>query len=71
MSYFDGIIPEACRNCFHWDGSKWVQTEPGLCDNCENMLDMFPLIDGDTQQKQEKWQRLFDMDEPTWHIEPL
>ncbi|MDE7262427.1 MAG: hypothetical protein K2N78_10300 [Oscillospiraceae bacterium] len=70
MSYFDGIIPKACRNCFHWSGTKWVQAEPGLCDNCEYMLDMFPLISGDKRQEREKWRRLPDMDEPSWHIEP-
>ena len=71
MSYFDGIIPEACLDCFHWDGRKWVQTEPGLCDNCEYMLDMFPLIDEDKQREREKWQRLSCMEEPSWHLKPL
>ena len=71
MSYFDGIIPEACRDCFHWDGTKWVQTEPGLCDNCEYMLDMFPLIDKDKRKERERWRLLADMDEPVWHIRSL
>ena len=35
MSYFDGIIPKACRGCFAWDGQKWVQIDEGLCDACE------------------------------------
>lgn len=45
MSYFDGIIPKACSSCFFWDGQKWVQSDPGLCDECDHTLDMFPMID--------------------------
>ena len=49
MSYFDGIIPKACAACFSWDGQKWVQADPGLCDACDYMLEMFPLLDGDQE----------------------
>ena len=66
MSYFDGIIPKACRNCFYWDGQKWVQKDSGLCDNCENMLDMFPMIDRDKEAERKKWKLLPTLEEPTW-----
>jgi hypothetical protein len=35
MSFFDGIIPKVCEDCFIWDGQRWIQTEPGLCDECD------------------------------------
>ena len=66
MSYFDGIIPKACRSCFFWDGQKWRQTDPGLCDECDYMLDMFPLIDKDKAREREKWDLLPIMGEPAW-----
>ena len=71
MSYFDGIIPPACRDCFQWDRQKWVQKDSGLCDGCDYMLDMFPMIDADKEREREKWQRLPTLDEPSWHIAPL
>ncbi len=51
MSYFDGIIPQACRSCFTWNGQNWIQADPGLCDECDYMLDMFPLVDGDKERE--------------------
>lgn len=51
MRYFDGISPKACRSCFTWNGQNWIQTEPGLCDKCDYMLDMFPLIDGNKERE--------------------
>ncbi len=33
MSYFDGIIPKACRSCFTWNGQNWVQTDPAYVMN--------------------------------------
>ena len=68
MSYFDGIIPKACRGCFFWDGRKWVQEDPGLCDECDYMLDMFPLIDEDKEREREKWELLSTMEEPVWSM---
>ena len=53
MSYFDGIIPNACRGCFAWDGQKWVQIDEGLCDACEYMLDMFPILDVDKAKERD------------------
>lgn len=64
MSYFDGMIPRACRGCFAWDGRKREQTDPGLCDGCGNMLDMFPMIDSDKER--EKWELLPILEEPVW-----
>ena len=66
MSYFDGIIPEACRRCFSWDGQRWVQPDPGLCDGCGYMLDMFPLIDNDKEREREKWELLPVLEGPVW-----
>lgn len=66
VSYFNGIIPEACRRCFFWNGQKWAQTDPGLCDECDHMLDMFPLIDEDKAREREKWELLSAMEEPLW-----
>ena len=66
MSYFDGIIPKACRNCFFWDGQKWIQTDSGLCDECDYMLDMFPMIDQDKDREREKWALLPTMEDPVW-----
>ena len=51
MRYFDGISPKACCSCFTWNGQNWIQTEPGLCDECDYMLDMFPLIDGNKERE--------------------
>lgn len=68
MSYFDGIIPTACRSCFTWNGQNWIQTDPGLCDECDYMLDMFPLVDGDKEREREKWELLSTMEEPIWTI---
>ena len=68
MSYFDGIIPEACRSCFSWDGQKWVQLDPGLCDECDYMLDMFPMIDEDKEKEREKWRLLEIIEEPLWTV---
>lgn len=51
MRYFDRISPKACRSCFTWNGQNWIQTEPGLCDECDYMLDMFPLIDGNKERE--------------------
>jgi len=68
MSYFDGIIPKECRNCFIWDGQKWVQNDPGLCDECDHMLDMFPLIDKDKTRERKQWQLLPVMAEPAWNM---
>ena len=65
MSYFDGIIPEVCLNCFYWSGQRWVHIKPGHCGSCEHMPAMFPLIDKDKQQY------LLNMDEPSWHLRPL
>ena len=70
MSYFDGIIPKACRGCFSWDGQKWVQADPGLCDECDYMLDMFPLIDKDKERERERWNLLPVLEEPAW-VMPL
>ena len=66
MSYFDGIIPETCRDCFFWDGQRWKQRDPGLCDECDYMLDMFPLIDRDKDAERKKWELLSIMEEPVW-----
>ncbi|MBD5161501.1 MAG: hypothetical protein HDT14_05690 [Oscillibacter sp.] len=68
MSYFDGIIPEACRNCFSWDGHKWVQVDSWLCDECDYMLDMFPMIDSDKERERERWQLLTTMEKPVWRL---
>ena len=68
MSYFDGTIPKACRSCFSWGGQKWVQADPGLCDECDYMLDMFPMIDEDKESEQKKWELLSIMEEPTWSM---
>ena len=51
MSYFDGIIPKSCAACFSWDGRQWIQEDPGLCDECDHMLEMFPLLDGDRESR--------------------
>lgn len=66
MSYFDGIIPKTCTACFSWDGQKWVQTDPGLCDECDYMLEMFPLLDGDQELQRKKWDLLTILDPPEW-----
>lgn len=66
MSYFDGIIPKACATCFSWDGQKWVQTDPGLCDECDYMLEMFPILDGDRDSQRKKWDLLTILDPPEW-----
>ena len=68
MRYFDRISPKACRSCFTWNGQNWIQTEPGLCDECDYMLDMFPLLDGDKEREQEKWELLSTMEEPAWTV---
>lgn len=66
MSYFDGIIPNPCAACFSWDGQKWVQTDPGLCDECDYMLEMFPLLNGDQDSQRKKWDLLTILDTPEW-----
>lgn len=66
MSYFDGIIPRSCEPCFSWDGEKWVQTDPGLCDECDHMLDMFPVLDADRQKERENLRLLAEMATPEW-----
>lgn len=68
MSYFDGIIPAACRSCFFWDGQKWVQSDPGLCDECDHTLDMFPMIDRDKAAEWKKWELLPTLEEPRWSM---
>ncbi len=32
------------------------------------MLDMFPLLDGDKEREQEKWELLSTMEEPAWTV---
>ncbi len=66
MSYFDGIIPKSCAACFFWDGRQWIQEDPGLCDECDHMLEMFPLLDGDRESRQKKWDLLTMLDPPQW-----
>jgi len=66
MSYFDGIIPQVCRGCFTWDGQKWVQTVPGLCDECDHMLEIFPMIGTNKESEHKKWELLSIMAEPAW-----
>ena len=66
MSYFDGIIPKACCSCFFWDGQRWVQSDPGLCDECDHTLDMFPMIDQDKAAERKKWALLPTLEEPRW-----
>lgn len=66
MSYFDGKIPEACRACFHFVDGKWKQIDPGCCDNCDFMLDMFPLITSDGILDREKCLLLEIMEPPEW-----
>lgn len=66
MSYFDGIIPEPCRRCFIWNGQNWIQADPGLCDECDHMLAMFPLIDTNKKLEREKWDLLTTVEEPVW-----
>lgn len=68
MSYFDGIIPKACAVCFSWDGQKWVQTDPGLCDECDYMLEMFPLLNGDQDSQRKNWDLLTILDPPEWAV---
>ena len=68
MIYFNGVIPQACRSCFSWDGQKWVQTDPGLCDECDYMLDMFPMIDQDKDLERNRWALLPMTGEPTWTL---
>lgn len=66
MSYFDGIIPKACFGCFLWNGQKWVQLDSGLCDECDYMLDMFPVLDVSKAIEREKLCLLAVIDEPEW-----
>lgn len=66
MSYFDGMIPKACSGCFSWDGQKWVQLDSGLCDACDYMLDMFPVLDANKDIEREKLCLLAVIDEPEW-----
>ncbi len=66
MSYFDGIIPNACRSCFAWDGQKWVQIDEGLCDACEYMLDMFPILDADKAKERDNLALLSTLPPPEW-----
>ncbi len=69
MSFFDGIIPKVCEDCFFWDGQRWIQTEPGLCDECDYMVAMFPLLEGDQESRRKKWELLFELDDaPEWHL---
>lgn len=64
MSYFDGTIPKSCASCFSWNGETWIQTAPGLCDKCDCMLDMFPVLDADREKEREKLRLLAEMDTP-------
>ena len=66
MSYFDGIIPPSCGDCFHLDGKNWVPNDPGLCDACAFALDMFPVIRPGGGPDYEKLQLLEIMEPPVW-----
>lgn len=66
MSCFVGILPKTCSDCFYWDGRKWVQIDSGLCDECDYMLEMFPVLDADRRIGREKMNLLETWDKPEW-----
>lgn len=70
MSWFDGKIPESCRNCYRFEKGKWVYCEDAECDDsCDFFLALFPLIKEDGKIDEEKMDLLFTVtEEPEWHI---
>lgn len=70
MSWFDGIIPESCRDCYRFVKGKWQYREDAECDDsCDFFLAMFPLIKENGKIDEEKMDLLFTAtEEPEWHI---
>ncbi len=70
MSWFDGKIPQGCRDCFHIDQGKWLFYDDLCCDDrCDFYLAMFPILTEDGQIDQEKMDIInAAITDPVWHI---
>ncbi len=69
MSWFDGYIPEECRDCFYQEGGVWKERENIECDDsCEFYLNMIPVITEDGKLDREKMELLeCSTGNPVWH----
>ncbi|MDE7243340.1 MAG: hypothetical protein K2O18_05090 [Oscillospiraceae bacterium] len=70
MSYFDGIIPEICAACFHWQAGKWEIIDSGMCGECAYTLEMFPVLEKNGGINKERYQLLEVIQEPDWRFLP-
>ena len=68
MSYFNGLIPAACRECFSFDGTKWVQNTPRLCDECDFASEMFPVLTPRGRLDHKQWALLEEGTQPDGRI---
>lgn len=71
MSWFDGVIPEVCMNCFVQTDSGWrIKPEVECDDGCDYFLAMFPVVSERGRLLADKMEILhLTTGEPKWKVE--
>ncbi len=71
MSFFDGIIPQCCAKCFEFQDGHWRHKDPGLCDECDCAMVMFPLLPPGFATAHDALDWVQNAEEPVWRKEEM